>query len=280
MKRFAALGAELWAAQTAQRSQWGPVTSMLGPARQLWLDREARLLESVNRSRAMLEPLGEPLLQDMGLHRWLRKDREEAYSDWLAWTLDCLPDVASCLRLFGVEAPNTLGGAPFSTYRELPIRVQRNDGTAVKRRLDIVARCGEKVLLVVEAKVTDADSADTGKQKDYANWLEAERAEHKAAVLLACSGSRKVYEGDFHLWTWEDLAAELRKMIPVIQKRRGLPGGAMALAFVGAIERNLVGLPTNVLARARNGMPEETVERVVRYLDKTTEKKDGATQRD
>lgn len=59
------------------------------------------LLEESYRRRC---PLGESLLLDFGAHRWLRGDREEIYSDWLALIIDGLmmrnPEVV--LSLFGI----------------------------------------------------------------------------------------------------------------------------------------------------------------------------------
>src|SRR5438132_1432009 len=45
----------------------------------------SRLQELLHASERQLTPLGDPLTVDLGLHRWLAADREEAYSDCLAW---------------------------------------------------------------------------------------------------------------------------------------------------------------------------------------------------
>src|SRR5579883_3391651 len=46
-----------------------------------------RLTAVFELSEKELAPLGEPLKLNLGTHRWLSADREESYSDWLAWIL-------------------------------------------------------------------------------------------------------------------------------------------------------------------------------------------------
>src|SRR5689334_2146074 len=43
--------------------------------------------EALAKSDYHLTPLRDPLALNLGEHRWLSEDREESYSDWLAWIL-------------------------------------------------------------------------------------------------------------------------------------------------------------------------------------------------
>src|SRR5580700_121123 len=66
---------------------WSPVARMIQIAEAEATKLESGLLALVNASDARFcsISLRDPLVVDAGLNRWLREDREEAYSDWLAW---------------------------------------------------------------------------------------------------------------------------------------------------------------------------------------------------
>src|SRR5437879_2951646 len=46
-----------------------------------------RLKALLIQSRRRLAPFDDPFDLDLGLHRWLDGEREEAYSDWLEWVV-------------------------------------------------------------------------------------------------------------------------------------------------------------------------------------------------
>jgi hypothetical protein len=58
---------------------------MIRAAEPVLLSNAERLRTLLMRSNALLSPLADPLLTDCGVHEWLSRSREEAYSDWLAW---------------------------------------------------------------------------------------------------------------------------------------------------------------------------------------------------
>ena len=49
-------------------------------------------------------PIGDPFKLDFGLNCWLAAEREEAYSDWIAWILQELGRRRTELLLLGDEA--------------------------------------------------------------------------------------------------------------------------------------------------------------------------------
>lgn len=69
------------------------------------LDRYAldHLQEALGRSDEQLTPLRDPLRLNWGEHRWLSSDREESYSDWLAWVLQGFAGAAEVLPLLGIN---------------------------------------------------------------------------------------------------------------------------------------------------------------------------------
>lgn len=75
--------ARLWCPAVELHS-WTPVRRMLEAAVADAKKTRASLSELLQRSNQSLQPLGDPLCVNLGLHRWLKQEREESYSDWLA----------------------------------------------------------------------------------------------------------------------------------------------------------------------------------------------------
>jgi hypothetical protein len=174
-----------------------------------------------------------------GLNRWLRYDREEAYSDWLAWVLQQL-NSREIVKLLRVEDGPT---ARFCCQHGF--RVEREQ-CIPGGRLDLVLEFGQRegALIIVEVKTTSAEEADTAKQKGYCEWLYARPTRYKGQpILLAAGAEAHEYEG-FAALEWSDLCIELRKMVPSLRKRIGLARAAMIIAFIGAVESNLLHLVT------------------------------------
>src|SRR5664279_1968883 len=73
-------------------SSWESARRMIDALKNRAEPEAARLRRYLRQSNEILRPLGEPLLIDFGLHRWLKEEREEAYSDWLAWIVGQLSD--------------------------------------------------------------------------------------------------------------------------------------------------------------------------------------------
>jgi hypothetical protein len=62
---------------------WEPLLRMIAVARETLKGEAKRLRALLQGSMERLHPLEDPFDVDLGLHRWLAKKREEAYSDWL-----------------------------------------------------------------------------------------------------------------------------------------------------------------------------------------------------
>src|SRR6185312_11530504 len=62
-------------------TSWTAVAALISAVEQESRRAEKRLNELLDQSDRLLRPLGDPLRANVGLHRWLRAEREEAYSD-------------------------------------------------------------------------------------------------------------------------------------------------------------------------------------------------------
>jgi hypothetical protein len=154
-----------------------------------------RLRGLLQRSNALLAPLADPLLTDFGAHRWLATAREEVYSDWLKWIVEQLQTPEYVFRLLGTDDPTGIAlcqQTPLTVKREVPVP-QGHDGQS--GRLDLVVRYAEKALIVIEVKMTDAEDADTCKQRGYRQWIKEQHEPQKKYamnVLTLPSSSTKL----------------------------------------------------------------------------------------
>ncbi len=194
------------------------------------------------------------MLIDFGAHRWLRSSREETYSDWLAWIVKQLADDPDAvLDLFSIrDRPPTWSGSQqhmVTVDRETPVKLARWDG-----RLDLLLRCGENASYIVELKLPDPEHADTAKQRQYMEWLRCQPGiQHYGGTLVALEGEEKLYEG-FRLVPWSELCLKLRRSLvryslgtrkPVVM--------SLMLAFVGAVEQNLLRFSSELVQSVMEG---------------------------
>jgi hypothetical protein len=228
------------------RFSWAPTRSFVAAATQFSLSQREELGRLLNKSESVLAPLPDPLLASLGVHRWLSAEREESYSDWLAWILQELQEPASVLKLFGITDMDIVcqfAGAEVEVLREYPVNI--NQGYV---RLDIVVlfvRDGTtEARLVVEVKKGSAEAADTLKQECYTRWHQGDTLGTKikpSAVLIVTEAEHINYCG-FEVVRWADLCVALRRMLPAIFTKLGIVKAAMFVAFVSAVEQNLLHL--------------------------------------
>lgn len=239
LRKWAALGRQLALAQPVVRPTWAPARRM-ATAAGAWFEAQAdRVTTLLGTSNKLLEPLGDPLLTDFGGHRWLAGDREEAYSDWLQWILRQIQTPRALFRVIQVDEPSDLQNwpcGPPDVGREQTVP-KGHEGR--KGRLDLVVRSDGRALFVLELKTTDADAADTGKHSGYQEWLEAQPERHKDAILIATDAEADDY-GGFRFLSWADLCLALRRLARRDCAEGRLIVAAMTLAFVGAVEQNLL----------------------------------------
>jgi hypothetical protein len=194
------------------------------------------LQDVLARSDEQLSPLGEPLKLNLGAHRWLSADREESYSDWLAWILQGIPG-AEILPLFDLDDEATrdlLGSEEIRVHRE----VRSEDK---KSRTDIEIQYGERGLLIIEVKVQNPGSELQPELKRFNQRAIPEHVERRLLVLLgteAPDASLDLF--GFAFTNWEALCQRLRQYANRIKKSDLLRAAAI-LIFCGAVEQNLLG---------------------------------------
>jgi len=222
----------------SQSPSWGSVEVLVNAALEDANRQDLQLRELLKLSNEKFAPFSDPLLSDLGLHRWLSADREEAYSDWLQWVLQELdPEMISLL--FGIDEVNLVDyckGKIVKVRREIKIECGR---------LDLLVEIGDDVLIMLEVKrMASADSADTDKHEGYCKWFTSQHYTYKPIPrLLVVSASLELYKG-FVPVLWKDLCIRLRQWFPQIHARLGTTKAAMVLAFIGAVESNLLQLST------------------------------------
>ena len=131
---------------------------------------------------------------------------------------------------------------------------------------------------MIEVKVENADNAETDKQHMYWSWLQKHCPErHKHAVLLVIAAEKKSYH-HFDVVLWSDLCIRLREMARRMLRRRQTNGpgsskveAAMILAFVGAVEQNLLNMSSDLVKMTVQHRNSNITSFIPDYLAKFTE---------
>lgn len=223
-------------------ASWIPLRGMIeATAKLLSLEKEG-FTDLLKKSSEKLAPLEDPLYVDLGAHRWLSDKREEHYSDWLQWVAEQLKEPELVFRLFKINISKDIlakcRACEVSIEREVPLLKGYEGQTG---RIDLFIRYPGAAIIAVEVKKTDAESADTEKQRGYIESLSSQYPEEKTEAILLITNSE---ESDSHGFTplkWADVCLELRRIVPNLQPQGGLVAKAMILSFVGAVEQNLLG---------------------------------------
>jgi hypothetical protein len=227
---------------------------MVSAARVALAFKAGQLREVLETSRKRLAPLDDPLCVDLGLHRWLEADREEAYSDWLHWVVLQLSRADYIYRLFGLEPPpgwEAWGSKQPEVAREVCVT---SGHLGHGGRLDLLIRYSGHAILIIEVKKADADEADTAKHKGYGKWLseQPEPKANKQGVLLATWAKEEEYDG-FDFCSWASVCVALRQLVPELGDDVPTLSRALLLAFVGAVEQNLLGFSGKVARQIISG---------------------------
>ena len=226
-------------------SDWQPAMDLLASAKAVDEKDRTLLKDLLNQSNRSFSPLADPLNVDFDTHRWLAAEREEAYSDWLAWLLEQIGDARQLLTLFDINDERIVqscASEKFGVRREVVIK----DG----RRLDVVINLGNDPFLLIECKTKWFDEDAVRDQlDDYGKWAN----DHQTLArrfFLAVETDGFVCPDKFEFLPWRQIAlrvrALVREWIHSCQEHgtsdRSLILSAMALAFSGAVEQNLLAL--------------------------------------
>jgi hypothetical protein len=205
-----------WASLTRpELFSWDPVLEMIRIAEAEAQKLESQLTQLVGASDKALQAISlcDPLLAHAGLNRWLKKEREEAYSDWLAWSFEQL-SALDILHVLGIAEPEIVASVQshaFKIEREFYIP----DG-----RLDLLLTLESFLMVIIEVKKYSADTADTAKQAGYHNWLELQNSFcQRRGFLLTTDAGEEKYE-NFSALRWGDVCIRLRRLLPKLRTLR------------------------------------------------------------
>jgi hypothetical protein len=258
-----------YAPRRSSRADWSAVEALIEAAQPRLLEDSKVLRELLERSREQLG-LSDPLLCDLGVHRWLEADREESYSDWLAWVLEQLDEAEAVLAVLGVKSPQFVSACVGKSYHVEREAVVKEGYSGSRGRLDLLIHFGEPELAVVGVEVkTDDESYE--KQQGYVQSLRGlyPRVE---CVLVTKDNVPEDQLFGFRSQTWEDLSVRLRRAIAGVVRGYGMDAGAaMMVSFVGAVERNLLGYGVAAPQRAWANMPMLLPAGLSNYLRKAIE---------
>lgn len=228
------------------------------------LEQRRKVLESLLwSSQQRLAPLGEPLLLDLGAHRWLKSEREEAYSDWLAWLLGQMPS-GDILKLFELPPPEDgcdLESPPLKVYREMWVEKGHEEATG---RLDVVIMLPGNNAIVIEVKKGCLAASDLLKQGGY--YESVRKSGWDCRFFLLVSDEEGESSFGFTVLPYSKLCRKLRFWAQQQCQRQELGDlgrVAMILAFVAAVEANLLGI---FLSKSR--LPSEATLNYLLLLEK------------
>jgi hypothetical protein len=218
----------------------------------------------VNTSEEGLQRISlcEPLRADIGLNRWLSKEREEAYSDWLEWILAQLR-VSDVLKVLGIAAHEVVAGS-----QSLKFEIKREYYIGAAGRLDLLLTLDKSMMVIVEVKKYSAESSDIQKQAGYYEWLEGQQDfRQRRAVLLVPDAAEEKYE-NFSRLLWSDVCIRLRQLLPDLVRGIGPVKSAMFVAFICTVETNLLSLvaPTPETDAVERLSYARTIEHLEKYL--------------
>jgi len=198
------------------------------------LDRYARehLEDACACSATELSPLGEPLELNLGDHRWLSSDREESYSDWLAWIFQGMAAV-EILPLFGFVDKAMIDALG-------QVESIRREEWSEHGRTDIEVRFGKRGLLLVEVKIQNPGSELHSQLRRYKEMVAKERVDRELLVLLGTEAP-ELNIAPFEFTAWRELCQRLRRYAMQVKQSNMLRAAAI-LIFCGAVEQNLFGL--------------------------------------
>lgn len=214
---------------------WESAVEMSNLLNRFGRDEQSRLEALLAESDHFFEPLSDPLTCDLGLHSWLMPQREESYSMWLHWCLQQLRHVETVKDALCLSASHEVGIGAVQVDREVPVSYQGDSGSG---RLDIRIKQGPKVICVVEVKTKSYSQDDLEKHRFYSNSPDINPATEKIFLAIECG---EFDLGGFTFLPWSEFCIRLRSLVPDVSKTNGKLVAALMLAFVGAIEQNLLG---------------------------------------
>ena len=121
-------------------------------------------------------------------------------------------------------------------------------------------------MVILEVKKSSADSADTAKQAGYHNWLELQNSFcQRRGLLLTTDAGEDKYE-NFSTLRWGVVCIRLRRLLPKLKTNIGLVKTAMIVAFISAVETNLLNFVVPPTESVQRLFYARTIEHLEKYL--------------
>ena len=206
-------------------------------------------------SDARLHPFSDPLRSNLMMQDVLSEAREEAYSAALGWAFGQLP-IGPVVDILGVRDLKLRGNRwqqSMDWLYDTEIGVPEGHEGQVGR-VDMSITFRNDLVAALEIKTKEYTEHDTAKHRGYSKWVEGHPSRVKERIFVAVRDLEIELHG-FRFTSWADITAGLRKYAPYVIKNREYPLAATYLAFVGAVEQNLLdfgppsGLPPDVAVR-------------------------------
>ncbi len=226
----------------------------------------ADLLETADQR---LAPFSDPLRLPFRGNRWLDlgREREESYSDWLAWLLERMESAEEVLRIFNLEDAD-FAESVHDKKPKVCREQQFQSASGELKRLDIIIEFAQRAILLVEVKVRELEAAGgAGNLPIYRDWLESRISDPRGrcAILLVPTPMESPYPG-WQVRCWDQVSLNLRlqarECAASSPNRRLL--SAMLLCFSGAVEQNVLGYATGEAISA-----PQTARYLERFLERT-----------
>jgi hypothetical protein len=180
-------------------------------------------------------PLSDPLRCDLGLPAWLAPEREESYSKWLHWTLKQFAECGTLGEILDLPIPSVSGTSGIRLLNEWTIRSRDRKRSG---RIDIAVWYGE-VSAILEIKTKSF--TDEALEKHLLYCESPDVPPEAARIFIAQSADGLDLRG-FKLLDWREVCLRLRRRVQRVAQEKGLLPAAMVIAFIAAVEQNILGV--------------------------------------
>jgi len=181
-------------------------------------------------------PLSDPLRCDLGLHAWLAPEREESYSKWLHWTLKQFAECGILGEILDLPMPFVSNASGIRLINEWTIRSR--DGKRFGR-IDIAVWLGEVLSAILEIKTKSFTDEALEKHLLY---CESPDVHQEAARIFIAQSADGLDLLGFRLLGWQEVCVRLRSRVQRVAQEKGLLPAAMVVAFIAAVEQNILGV--------------------------------------
>jgi hypothetical protein len=238
---------------------WDSATKLIGFLDDFGRSRMTLFQGLLNKSADFLVPLSDPLTCDLGLHDWLSPEREESYSMWLQWSLQQLESFELISEAIGLQGKVSRETEAIAVDREVHLSYRDELGHG---RLDLLIRQESEILCIIEVKTKPFSDEDLEKHRAYSESPDI--APEANRIFIATDAEGFDLRG-FQFLSWSELCLRLRRLAPRVAARKGLLTTSLILAFVGAVEQNLLGL-AHSSGKDLRAIPK-TVNHLSRFLE-------------